>query len=121
VIDVFVGAFEAPDFRVLGEVLFHVLVNQLLEIEVELAEGADDDVGANSAFLRDISIGIFESNVRAIISRGDPDLFEGRVDEPGAVGLRRGFATCEQGDEKEEGSKNSHFETSEVVSGVCLV
>ena len=63
VVDVFVGAFEPPDFWIFGKVLFHVLVDELLKIEVELAEGADHDVGADPAFHRDVPVWILESNV----------------------------------------------------------
>lgn len=121
VIDILVGTSQAPDCGILGKILLHVLVNQLLKIEIEPAEGADDDIGANAALLRDVSIGIFDCDVSSVVRRGDTDLLAGCNDKSAAFGICCGFTAGEKSEKEEEGGEDSHFETSEVVCGVCLM
>ena len=47
-IDVGIGTGEAPLLGIGREGSFHILVNEHLQIDVGLAEGADDDVGADA-------------------------------------------------------------------------
>lgn len=56
------------------EVLTHVLVNLPLQIDVDLSQRADDDVGADSAVDRDISPRIVEPDVRRIVPGRHADL-----------------------------------------------
>ena len=48
-------------------------------------------------------------------------MLAGFSDEAVAFGLHGGFTTGEERKKKEEGSEDSHCETSEVVRGVCLM
>lgn len=73
-IDVAVSFFEPPNFGIFAEVLFHVLMNELLKVEAHFAKSADHDVGANSSFDGDVAIRIIQSDIFGIIGLGDSDL-----------------------------------------------
>ena len=59
-VDVFVRLSQAPDFGVFREVGAHIFVDELLEVVSGFAKGADDDVGADASFERDVSVWIVE-------------------------------------------------------------
>jgi hypothetical protein len=46
---------------------FHVLVYELLKIDIELPKRSDENVCATAGFDRDVSLGIFKSNVGGIV------------------------------------------------------
>jgi len=94
VIDVAVGAAQAPFPGVGGKGGAHVRVHQRLQVEREgVAVSADDDVGADALGARNIAAGKGEAGVGGIISEGDADLLARGGDQLGGtgrgVGLRR--------------------------------
>ena len=58
------------DVRVGRKVLNHVLVNLLLEINAERPVGPDDLIGAHTCMLRNVSIRVWHSHIRAIVADG---------------------------------------------------
>lgn len=58
VVNISIRPLEAPDFRIFGEVLFHVLMDELLEIKALDSQCSDYDIGADSFFLRNVTAGI---------------------------------------------------------------
>ena len=123
VVDVGVGLSQAPDFRVGGEVGAHVEVDELLEVEAGgVAEGADDDVGADAALAGDVAAGVFERDVGGVVAGGHADLGAGGGDEgegfrgdfgrPVGVPLLAGDEGGEEGG-KEEQSHREGFSSWE--------
>lgn len=101
VVDVAVRAGEAPVFRVGLEVGVHVLVDPLLEVaDFCVAEGADDDIGADAFFAREVAIGVGEADVGGIVGGGDADLFACGGGDAGAGICGVGGAEKEEGDEE---------------------
>ena len=105
VVNVAVRLLESPVLWVSREVLSHVLVDFLLQVEGLLAEGADDHVGADPAFHRDIAAGVGEGAVGGIVGFGDTDLAASGSDEFRSADLGGG---AEERNEKQETSNNQH-------------
>ena len=74
-VDVPVGAREAPDLRIVRERRFHVLVHQHLQVHVErVAVGADNNVRAHARSAVDIPARIIQRHIGRVIAGGDADL-----------------------------------------------
>ncbi len=81
VVDVSVGAFQPPDFRVLAEIPLHIFMHSLLQVESIEAECSDDDVGAHAAAGGHVAHGVIELHVGWIVSDGDAYLPAGERGE----------------------------------------
>ena len=55
VINVLVWALQAPFFEILREMPFHVFVDEPLQVDIELAIGANDDIAEHTAIRWDIA------------------------------------------------------------------
>lgn len=76
VVDVLVGPFESPVFRISAKAGQHVLMDEFLQVEGgAFAQGANNDIGADSFFPWDIAAGIGEGGVGGIVADGNADLF----------------------------------------------
>ena len=73
-IDIFIRTSEAPASGILGEVFFHVFVDEFLKVEAFITKGTDDDIGADSTGLWDIATRIFQGDVGGVVGSGDSDL-----------------------------------------------
>ncbi len=54
-IDIRIGPGQAPKVGICAEFAGHVLVDERLQVDTNVAAGADDDVGANAALDRDVT------------------------------------------------------------------
>lgn len=81
VVDAAVGALEAPDFWVGGEVGFHVEMDELLEVEARFSERADGDVGTDASVVGDVAIGVGKGDVSGVVAGGDADAGAGGGDD----------------------------------------
>jgi hypothetical protein len=61
-----------------------------LEVDVDFAEGADDDVGADAAVIGDIAVGVVEADVGGVVCFGDADAGFGGGDDVGGGFVGRG-------------------------------
>ena len=94
-----VGKHPTALIRVSGKILFHVLVNFLLQINSQSAIGADDFVGADSGIGGDIAVGVGDAAISGIVADGELSAFSGGLREfskkslarvSGALGPRAG-------------------------------
>ncbi len=104
VIDVAIGASEAPVFRVGPKIGLHVGVYKGLQVDAErIAERADHDVGADALGAVDVAVGKAQHAVGGVIGQRDPDLPPRRTHHPLRMGERHRFARhaeCEHRAEK---------------------
>src|SRR5206468_10792099 len=104
VIDVRVRRAQSPDLRIGVEVLLHVFVERLLQVDSDGTKRADHHVRTDAVALRQIAAGITELHVRGIVNRGDADLrlrSIGELPTGDSVGTRGGA----EGDEEEDWRK----------------
>jgi hypothetical protein len=67
VVDIRIRRLQAPLPGIVRKVGFHVLVYELLKIDIELPKRSDENVCATAGFDRDVSLGIFKSHVGGIV------------------------------------------------------
>ncbi|ESW96942.1 hypothetical protein X769_27200 [Mesorhizobium sp. LSJC268A00] len=81
-IDVAVGRFQAPGLGIGGEIGGHILMHQLLQVEIEgAAIGAHDDIRAHATIRRDVAAGIAEADIGRVVEGGDADLLTRGFDQ----------------------------------------
>lgn len=66
-VDVFVGAAQFPLVAVAREIAFHVVVNQLLQIDSARAERANHHIGASARAVWDIAARIGDFSIRRVV------------------------------------------------------
>jgi len=76
-------------FGIGAEVLFHVFVDQRLQVDTQRAIGADDLIAADAGIGRHISVGIGNANVSGIVADGVMRALDGRGGEAGEEFLVR--------------------------------
>ena len=90
-INVAIGARQAPSIRIGTEVCSHVLMNMGLEIKLErFAIGANDDIDADAAISRHVAIRIVQGDIGRVVKRGDTDLLTRMDDQAGGLGFMTG-------------------------------
>ena len=67
VVDIRVRRLHAPLPGIVRKIGSHVLVYELLKIDIELPKRSDENVCATAGFDRDVSLGIFKSDVGGIV------------------------------------------------------
>ena len=67
VVDIRIRRLHAPLPGIVRKVGFHVLVYELLKIDIELPKRSDENVCATAGFDRDVSPWIFQSDVGGIV------------------------------------------------------
>ena len=68
VVDVFVGRFEAPDFRIGGKGAFHVLMDEFLQVEAERSVTANDFIRADAGIGGDITIWVIQPHISRLVT-----------------------------------------------------
>ena len=81
VVDIRIRRFHTPLPGIMRKVGFHVLMYELLKIDIELPKCSNEDVCATAGLDRDVSPGIFQSHVGGIVRGRDADLAPGRSNE----------------------------------------
>ena len=86
-----------------GNIPQHILVDKLLQVHANRSIGANNFIGADSCFCGNVSIGVGNADVRAIIADGVMCALDGRSRElsqkillracVGSPGLRRNLVT----------------------------
>ena len=74
VVDVGVRPGKAPVFRVRGEMRFHVLVDDLLQVDPDRPERADHHVRADAPVRRHVAAGVLQIDVSRVVEHGGADL-----------------------------------------------
>lgn len=59
----------------------HVLVNLLLQVDVQGAVGADDDIGADAEMCRNVAAGVGDFEIASIVGDFGFGLFQGGLCE----------------------------------------
>jgi len=67
VVDIRIRRLHAPLPGIVRKIGSHVLVYELLKIDIELPKRSDENVCATAGFDRDVSLGIFKSDVGGIV------------------------------------------------------
>jgi len=67
VVDIRIRRLHAPFPGIVRKVGSHVLVYELLKIDIELPKRSDENVCATAGFDRDVSLGIFKSDIGGIV------------------------------------------------------
>ena len=76
-------------------------MDEFLEVDASLAQGADDNVGADAAVVGNVASGVLEADVRGVVSGGDPDPGTGGGDD--VLGGGWGGEPAEGGETKDGG------------------
>lgn len=109
VVDVFIRTGQAPFFGVFGEMGLHVFVDQLLEVHLAgVAQGTDEDIGADAAGGGHIAAGVGQGGVCGVVLDGDPDLFPGGCDQGFGAREVLGADVPQQGQDHEEREESEH-------------
>lgn len=66
-IDIGVGRFQTPYFRIHPEIPFHVVVHFALQVDTEFPVRTDHDIGANAFAFRNIAVRIRDRKIRCIV------------------------------------------------------
>ena len=80
-VDIRIRRLHTPLPGIVRKIGFHVLVYELLEIDIELPKCSDEDVCATTGLDRDVSPWIFQSHVGRVVRGRDADLAPGRSNE----------------------------------------
>ena len=89
-IDIAIRRPQPPDFGIGGKGLFHVEMDQLLQVKAQpVAIGADDDIGTGSRPARKVAFGIADAVIGLAVDGGHADLVARRFDKAGGTGLVR--------------------------------
>ena len=67
VVDIRIRRLHAPLPGIVRKIRSHVLVYELLKIDIELPKRSDENVCATAGFDRDVSLGIFKSDIGGIV------------------------------------------------------
>jgi hypothetical protein len=81
VVDIRIRRFHTPLPGIMRKVGFHVLMYELLKIDIELPKRSDEDVCATTGLDRDVSPWVFQSHVGGIVRGRDADLAPGCSNE----------------------------------------
>ena len=81
VINIRIRCLHAPLPGIVRKIQFHILMYELLEIDIELPKRSDEDVCATAGLDRDVPAWIFQSHVGGIVRGCDTDLAPGRSNE----------------------------------------
>jgi hypothetical protein len=88
VVDIRIRRLHAPLPGIMRKIGFHVFVDELLKIDIELPKRSDEDVCATTGLNRDVSSWVFQSHVRGIVRGRDADLASGCCNEDEGFFLR---------------------------------
>jgi hypothetical protein len=80
-VDIRIRGLHAPLPGIVRKIGFHVFVDELLKIDIELPKRSDEDVCATTSMDRDISPRVFQSHVGGVVRGRDADLVSGRSNE----------------------------------------
>ena len=81
VVDIRIRRLHIPLPGIVRKIKFHVLMYELLKINMELPKRSDEDVCATTGLDRDVSPWVFQSHVGGIVRGRDADLAPGRSNE----------------------------------------
>jgi hypothetical protein len=81
VVDIRINRLHTPLPGIVREIGFHVLMYELLKIDIELPKCSDEDVCATTGLDRDVSPWVFQNHVGGIVRGCDADLAPGRSNE----------------------------------------
>ncbi len=85
-VDIAIRRSEAPDFGIGGKGLFHIQMDQLLQVQPQtIAIGADDHIGTCAGLVRKIAVRIADAVIGLAVNGGDVDLFSRGFDEAGSA------------------------------------
>ena len=79
-IDIRIGPLQPPTRGIRREVVLHVFMQVLLQIDPTLAEGAHYYVRTNAGFNRHIAVRIRDLLIGGVLTRCLADLFDGAID-----------------------------------------
>lgn len=81
-VDIAIGAGQAPDFGVGREIGCHVFMHQLLKVGAEcIAECADHHICADASFAGNVAAGVIEPTVGGIIIKRNANLISRCFDQ----------------------------------------
>ena len=81
-IDVGVRRRQPPRFWVLGEMILHVFMHQLLKVNVDRAIRSNDDIGAYAAIRWNIPLGVGDGKIAGVVALASVHARSGRNNEP---------------------------------------
>ena len=87
-VDIRVRRLHTPFPGIVREIRFHVLMYELLKIDIELPKRSDEDVCATTGLDRDVSPWVFQNHVGGIVRGCDADLAPGCCNEDEGFFLR---------------------------------
>jgi len=123
VVDVGVGREMAPIGGIASGRFLFVLVDEHLEIDLHLAQGADDDVGADAPIQRHVAAGVGDLHISGIVAGGDADLGEGGLHEglaPGSDAIRRSGVDLRGEKPGEDGDQSQEREAKAFAESKCV-
>lgn len=82
--------------------LFHIFVHQALQIDVQLAVGTNDHIGAHADVWGHIAVGVIDCNVTAIVAHSVGGAFDGGFNQLSGLACRSG-ARVDVGADEEGG------------------
>jgi hypothetical protein len=82
VVDVLIGAPKLPELGVVGEVLYHILMNQFLKVHAKSrANSANYNVSAYPSFNGKVPIGVIQDLVANVVDDGLANLISSGIDK----------------------------------------